>query len=76
MVRRLTYTILESPFPVRRYVSTMHLAPVTESDSDVTFMEWFAEFDSEAADESDLMTLFGDGVFGAGMGALGEHVRG
>jgi hypothetical protein len=68
----LTYTILESPFAVRRYVSTMHLSPVTESGD--TFVEWFAEFDAEAADEADLMTLFGDGVFGAGLTALRTHV--
>ena len=68
---RLTYTIIESPFAVRRYVSTMRLAPVTETEG--TFIEWFAEFDSEAADEDGLMTLFGDGVFGAGLSALREH---
>ena len=69
---RLTYTILESPFASRRYVSTMHLAPVTDTGD--TFMEWFAEFDSEAADEADLMALFGDGVFGGGLAALREHL--
>ncbi len=68
---RLVYTIIESPFAVRRYVSTMRLAPVTETGG--TFMEWFAEFDSEAADEDELMAIFGDGVFGAGLSALREH---
>jgi len=67
----LTYTIIKSPFAVRRYVSTIRLAPVTETDG--TFIEWFAEFDSEAADEAELMSLFGDGVFGAGLSALREH---
>jgi len=52
-------------------VSTIRLAPVTETDG--TFIEWFAEFDSEAADEAELMSLFGDGVFGAGLSALREH---
>lgn len=70
----LTYLILESPFAVRRYASTMRLAPVT--DSGATFVEWFAEFDSEAADEADLMTVFGDGVFGSGLAALKDHVKG
>ncbi|HXV91677.1 MAG TPA: SRPBCC family protein, partial [Pseudonocardia sp.] len=28
--RSYTYEILDSPFPVRRYVSTIHVAPVTD----------------------------------------------
>jgi hypothetical protein len=68
----LTYTILESPFAARSYVSTMHLSPIT--DAGATFIEWFAELDCEAADEAELMTLFGDGVFGAGLSALREHL--
>jgi uncharacterized protein YndB with AHSA1/START domain len=71
---RLVYTIIDSPFAVRRYVSTMHLAPVTDTGG--TFMEWSAEFDSEAADEAELMTVFGDGVFGTGLTALREHATG
>lgn len=47
---RLSYTIIESPFAVRRYESTIRLAPVTETGG--SFIEWFAEFDSEAADET------------------------
>lgn len=70
--RRLTYTIVESPFAVRRYVSTVRLAPVTESGD--TFVEWFAEFDADAADEAGLMELFGDGVFGAGLQGLRTHL--
>lgn len=70
--RRMTYTILESPFPARRYVSTLHLAPVTASDD--TFVEWYADWDADAADEQATLDLFGDGVFGAGLAALREHV--
>ena len=70
--RRLTYAIQESPFAARNYVSTMHLAPVTETNG--TFIEWFAVFDCDTADEDQLTALFGDGVFGAGVTALGAHV--
>src|SRR4051812_40997393 len=34
-----TYQILESPFAVRRYISTCRMAPVT--DSGHTFIEWW-----------------------------------
>ncbi|MEO3938205.1 SRPBCC family protein [Dermatophilaceae bacterium Soc4.6] len=69
---RLTYAIIDSPFAVRRYASTMHLSPVTSTGE--TFAEWFAEFDSEGADEDLLMALFGDGVFGAGLAAIADHL--
>ncbi len=71
---RLVYTILESPFAVRRYVSTIHAAPVTEGGG--TFVEWFAEFDADGADEEQLTALLGDGVFGAGLAGLRDHTSG
>lgn len=70
----LTYEILESPFPVRRYISTVRLAPVTATGQ--TFAEWWVEFDAEAADEGGLVDLFANGVFGAGLAALGERFAG
>ncbi len=70
--RRLTYTILESPFPASAYVSTLHLAPVTESDA--TFVEWYGNWDCDAADVEATENLFGDGVYASGLTALREHV--
>ena len=67
----LTYEILESPFPVRRYVSTVRLAPVTAVGH--TFGEWWTEFDADGTDEGDLAGLSANGVFGAGLAALGER---
>ena len=67
----LTYEILESPFPVRRYISTVRLAPVTATGQ--TFGEWWVDFDAEASDEGQLVDLFANGVFGAGLAALGER---
>lgn len=69
---RLVYAITESPFAVRRYVSTMHLSPITETGE--TFMEWFAEYDGDGSDEEGLNALFGDGVFAGGCGGLKQHV--
>ena len=67
----ITYEILEAPFAVRRYVSTLRLAPVTALGH--TFGEWWTEFDADAAAEGDLVDLFANGVFGAGLAALAER---
>lgn len=64
----LTYEIVESPFPVRRYVSTVRLAPVTAVGH--TFGEWWVDFDADAADEGNLVDLFANGVFAGGLEAL------
>jgi len=69
-----TYTILESPFPVRRYVSTLRLAPVTATGE--TFAEWSAEFDSEAEVEQEMVKTFADGVFATGLAGLRDHLAG
>lgn len=76
--RTLTYTILESPFAVRRYVATLRVAPVTvpAGDGSETFAEWWAEYDADAADEAGLTALFADGVFGTGLKGLRRHLAG
>jgi hypothetical protein len=66
-----TYQILESPFAVRRYISTCRMAPVT--DSGHTFIEWWSDYDSEAADEEELTKTFAGGVYGGGIKALQER---
>jgi hypothetical protein len=38
-----TYSVIESPFPVRNHRSTVRLFPVTTSDQ--TFVPWEAEFE-------------------------------
>jgi hypothetical protein len=69
--RRCTYEILESPFPVRRYVATFRVAPVTASGQ--AFVEWWSEYDAEAADEEQLTELFAGAVYGEGIRALAER---
>jgi hypothetical protein len=66
--RSYTYEIVESPFAVRRYVSTIRVAPVT--DSGHAFVEWWSEYDSEAGDEEQLTKTFAGGVYGGGIAAL------
>lgn len=70
--RSQTYEFVENPFGVRRYVATIRVAPVT--DSGKAFVEWFAEFDADAAAENDLIALFRDGVFATGLQAVAERL--
>lgn len=72
--RRCTYEFVENPFGVRRYVATLRVAPVTASGE--AFVEWWAEFDADAADEERLTGFFADGVYTSGIGALREHFAG
>jgi len=69
--RRFTYEILESPFAVRRYVSTFRVAPVTASGE--AFVEWWSEYDADGADEAGLTQTFADGIYGAGIAALRKN---
>lgn len=59
------------PFPVRSYVSTLRLAPVTSTGE--TFIEWYADFDAEAADEAKTAKTFANGVYKGGIDALVER---
>ena len=63
-----SYTILESPMPLTNYVATFRLTPVT--DGERCFVEWSAEFDCAADDESDLVNGIGTGVFQGGFDSL------
>ena len=65
-----TYSILESPMPVENYVATLKLSEVT--DGSRTFIEWSAEFDTEAVAE--MHELVGDGVFLGGFASLQESL--
>ncbi|MGH3321098.1 MAG: SRPBCC family protein [Streptosporangiaceae bacterium] len=69
--RSYTYEILESPFAVRRYFSTIRVAPVT--DSGRTFVEWWGEYDCESKDDEELDKTFARGVYGSGLSALKER---
>ncbi len=63
-----TYAILESPMPVTGYSATLKLTEIT--DGNRTFIEWSAEFDTEA--ETEMRELIGSGVFQGGFDALKE----
>ncbi|WP_068428019.1 SRPBCC family protein [Piscicoccus intestinalis] len=63
-----SYEFVENPFDVRRYVSTLRLAPVT--DTGHTFVQWWGEYDADASVESEMTPVFRDDVYAAGITAL------
>jgi Polyketide cyclase / dehydrase and lipid transport len=69
--RSYTYDMLEGPFPVRFYRSTLRVTPVT--DSGHAFVEWYAWYDADEKDEAGLTKTFARGVFTAGLAALRER---
>lgn len=69
--RTVVYEILTSPFPVRLYRATIRVAPVTSTGE--SFVEWGVVFDCDSADSDQLVTVFGEGVFEAGLAGLRAH---
>lgn len=72
--RTYTYDILDSPFAVRFYRSTIRVTPVTASGE--TFVDWWCEYDADAAHEAELDETFRAGVYAAGIDGLGAYFRG
>lgn len=72
--RSYTYDILDSPFPIRSYRSTIRVVPIT--DTEQTFVEWWTHFDAAEKDEADLLETFGVGVFATGLKGLRAHFGG
>lgn len=60
------------PYPVRRYVGTVRLEPVTTTGA--TFVHWSGDFDTDAADEERAAGLF-RGVYTAFFGYLTERTQ-
>ena len=71
--RRFTYNIIVSPMPIRNYVATFGVKPVTADNR--TFVEWMAEFDVAPADEADIKERVGRDTFAAGIVALEKAVK-
>lgn len=70
--RRLVYAILDSPFPVRDYRSTMRVLPATRTGE--SFVTWSVLFDCDLDDAERLSGLFGRDVFGTGLDGLVAHL--
>ena len=68
-----TYCILDSTIPLKRYVATMKLSPVT--DGNRTFWHWESTFSTPPGMEAELATAVGTGVYETGFKALQEYLR-
>lgn len=65
--RFYTYAVTESPMPMKNYVGTIQIRPVTDSGD--AFIEWYATFDPEPGAEDDLSRMIAD-VYRTGFESL------
>ncbi|NEP56367.1 MAG: SRPBCC family protein [Symploca sp. SIO2G7] len=65
-----SYSIVESPIPLKNYVATFQLKPIT--DGNITYAQWTATFDCDSQEEDNLIKLIGDGVFQTGFNSLNQ----
>jgi hypothetical protein len=70
--RSYTYEIIEGPFPTRRYISTVRVAPITATGE--SFVEWWCDYDADAGDEERLNNTFANGVYAGGIAGLTEYL--
>ena len=66
------YTILDATVPLRRYVATVTLKPVT--DGDRTFWHWESSFETPPGQERELATMVAEGVYEAGFANLRRYL--
>ncbi|WP_406320046.1 SRPBCC family protein [Streptomyces sp. NBC_01637] len=66
--RRYSYSILQTPFPVVDYLSTLQVHAVTE-DPRVAEVQWSGRFIPDGATEDDVVALF-TGIYRDGLAAL------
>ena len=63
-----------SPFPVRNYMATIRVVPVVENDR--AFVEWWAAFDCEPAEQERWTTHFARQGFAVWLAALRSSLAG
>lgn len=71
--RTFAYNFEKPAFPVRNYIATVRLMPVTHTDQ--TFAEWEAVFDEAPGDEGKYVEIISRDVFAAGWTALNAKIR-
>lgn len=69
---RFTYCIVEATVPLERYISTVTLKPVT--DSNRTFWHWESSFKAPPGRERELIDLVAQGVYEAGFNNMRRHL--
>ena len=68
-----TYDILESPLPVRNYVSTHRFVPVTATNQ--TLGIWESWFDCDPSLEAEMDKVVGDQIYIGGMAGLNAALK-
>lgn len=68
-----TYTILDATVPLRRYVATVTLKPVT--DGDRTFWHWESSFETPVGQERELVEMVARDVYEAGFTNLRRFLQ-
>ncbi|MEV7199242.1 SRPBCC family protein [Streptomyces griseoluteus] len=71
--RYYTYTIVQAPFPVVDYLSTLRVHAVS-GDGDVAEVQWSGRFVPEGAGDDDVVALFTD-IYREGLDALHETLE-
>ncbi|SEO47267.1 SRPBCC family protein [Actinacidiphila rubida] len=71
--RHYSYTILEAPFPVVGYVSTLRVHSVV-GDAGLCEVEWSGRFTPQGATEEEVIALF-TGIYRDGLEALDQALR-
>src|SRR6267154_96223 len=69
-----TYEIVEGTLPVRGYVAGVRLHRVTQGN--LTFAEWWADFEVVGADRGSVVAQIGNNVFAAGFTAVAAKLAG
>ena len=69
--RSYSYAFCEPPFPVRDYLATIRVIPVT--DGDRSFVDWVTTFDCELSELEHWKDFFASQVFKGGLDAIRDH---
>ncbi|MFF2353514.1 SRPBCC family protein [Kitasatospora sp. NPDC058115] len=72
--RQYSYAILQAPFPVDGYVSTIRVHAVPGRD-DVAEVQWSGRFNPKGATEQETVDLF-HGIYADGLDALNKTLAG
>ncbi|MGB8314244.1 MAG: SRPBCC family protein [Aestuariivirga sp.] len=68
-----SYNFEKPAFPVKHYLATMRLMPVTHGDA--TFIEWEATFDEAPGDEGKYVEIISNQVFAAGLKSVDAKIK-
>jgi hypothetical protein len=71
---RVTYAFVQPAFPIRDYVATIELIPVTNGDR--TFAQWTGSFEEAPEDAGKYEKLISLDVYAAGLASLAGKVAG